>query len=96
MNPYANAVYTELENVTEDSKALLAATADAAEHKIVEARKRLAAGLENSKRAWARMQKQAIERAQVADETVRNHPYQALGVAFGVGVVLGCLLARRN
>jgi len=96
MSAYTNAVYREFENLTEDSKALLAATADAAEHKIVEARKRLAAGLENSRRAWAQMQEQAVEGAEAANKAVQNHPYQAIGVAFGVGLALGCLLRLRS
>ena len=96
MSSYTNAVYREFENLTEDSKALLAATADAAEHKIVEARKRLSAGLENTRRAWAQMQEQALEGAEAANDAVHNHPYRAVGVAFGVGLALGCLLRLRN
>ena len=96
MSTYTNAIYREFENLTEDSKALLAATVDAAEHKIVEARKRLTAGLESSKRAWARMQEQAAEDAEVADRAVRNYPYQALGVTFGIGLLLGCFLRSPN
>ena len=96
MSTYTNAFYREFENLTEDSKDLLAATADAAELKIVEARKRLTTGLENSKRALARMQQQAIDGAELADRAVRNYPYQALGISFGVGLLLGCLLRLRN
>jgi ElaB/YqjD/DUF883 family membrane-anchored ribosome-binding protein len=96
MSSYTNAVYREFENLTEDSKALLAATADAAEHKIVEARKRLSAGLENSRRAWAQMQEQAVEAAEAANKAVHEHPYRVVGVAFGVGLALGCLLRLRN
>ena len=96
MSTYTNAFYREFENLTEDSKDLLAATADAAELKIVEARKQLTAVLEHSKRAWARMQEQAIEGAEVAARAVQNYPYQALGIAFGVGLLLGCLLRLRN
>jgi ElaB/YqjD/DUF883 family membrane-anchored ribosome-binding protein len=96
MNSYTKAFYTELEHLAEDSQALLTATADVAEHKVVEARKRLTAALEKSKQAWARMQQQATEGAQAADEAIRRHPYRAIGTAFGVGVVLGCLLRHRN
>jgi ElaB/YqjD/DUF883 family membrane-anchored ribosome-binding protein len=96
MSIYANAVYREFENLTEDSKALLAATANLADHEIAGARQRLTAGLENGKRAWARMQEQAAECAEVADTAVRNSPYQALGIAFGMGLLLGCLLRLRD
>lgn len=96
MSKYTNAVYKQLENLTEDSQALLLATADAAEHKVVEARKRLTAAVEKSKATWERMQEQSAEAAQAADEAIRNHPYQAIGVALGVGVALGWLLRRRS
>jgi len=46
MNDYTNAFYRELDNLAEDSKALLAATADVAENKVVEARKRVTTALE--------------------------------------------------
>ena len=82
MNRYTKAVYKELQNLTEDSQALLAATADAAEHKVVEARKRLSAAVDKSKQTWAQMQGQAREGVQAADEAIREHPYQALGIAF--------------
>ena len=96
MNSYTKAFYSELENLAEDSQALLAATADVSEHKVVEARKRMTVALEKSKQAWARMQQQATEGAQAADEVIRRHPYQAIGAAFGVGLVLGLLLKHRN
>ena len=96
MNRYTKAVYKELKNLTEDSQALLTATADAAEHEVVEARKRLSAALERSKQAWEQVQGQAREGMQAADEAIREHPYQALGIAFGAGLVLGCLWTRRK
>ena len=96
MNDYTNAFYRELDNLAEDSKALLAATADVAEHKVVEARKRVTTALERCKQAWAKMQEQATAGAQAADEVVRKYPYQAIGVAFSVGFVLGCLLTHRD
>jgi ElaB/YqjD/DUF883 family membrane-anchored ribosome-binding protein len=96
MNSYTKAVYKELQNLVEDSQALLAATADAADHKVVEARKRLSSALEKSKQAWVQMQEQARQGAQAADEAIREHPYQALGIAFGAGLLLGCLWTRRK
>jgi ElaB/YqjD/DUF883 family membrane-anchored ribosome-binding protein len=42
-----------------------------------------------------RAQQQAVERAKAADRVVRDHPYQTIGLAFGLGLVIG-LLARRK
>lgn len=86
----------DLESLAEDAKALLAATADVAEEKVVEARERLAEALDRGKATWVRVQDRAVEGAKATDHVIRTHPYQALGVAFGVGAVLGLLLARRH
>jgi ElaB/YqjD/DUF883 family membrane-anchored ribosome-binding protein len=42
------------------------------------------------------MQKQAIQSAKAADKLVRENPYRAAGIAFGVGALVGFLLSRRG
>jgi ElaB/YqjD/DUF883 family membrane-anchored ribosome-binding protein len=42
-----------------------------------------------------RAEEKAVERAKAADKVVRDHPYQTIGIALGVGVLLG-MLARRG
>ena len=81
--------------LAEDARALMAATADVAGDKVGDARKRLAAALESAKQMAARARAKAIEGARAADETVREHPYQAMGIAFGVGALIGYLVARQ-
>lgn len=87
---------TDLQTLAEDAKALLVATGHVAEEKVVEARKRLAAALDRGKETWEHLQERAIAGAKAADETLREHPYQAVGIAFGVGALLGYLISRRN
>jgi len=86
----------DLESLAEDAQALLAATADVAEEKVIEARERLANALDRGKATWVRVQDRAVEGAKATDQAIRTHPYQALGVAFGIGAVLGLLLSRRR
>jgi ElaB/YqjD/DUF883 family membrane-anchored ribosome-binding protein len=46
-----------------------------------------------------RAEEKTVERAKQADQVIRAHPYQSLGVAFGVALGLGVLigiLVRRN
>jgi ElaB/YqjD/DUF883 family membrane-anchored ribosome-binding protein len=86
----------ESEHLVEDAKALLAATANVAEEKVVEARKRLAAAIERGKRAWNTVQERAVAGAKATDQVIRDHPYQAIGVALGVGALIGFLLSRRD
>jgi len=74
---------------------LIAATADVAGEKVTEARKRLAAALERGKEIYGRVRDKTVEGAKAADEAVREHPYQAIGIAFGVGAIIGYLVARR-
>jgi ElaB/YqjD/DUF883 family membrane-anchored ribosome-binding protein len=73
----------------------MAATADVAGEKVGEARKRLAAALESGKEIYGRVREKAVEKAKAVDETVHEHPYQAMGIALGVGAIIGYLLARR-
>ena len=82
--------------LAEDARALMTATADVAGEKVSEARKRLAAALESGKELYGRVRDKTIEKARAVDETVHEHPYQAIGIALGVGVLLGVLLTRRS
>ena len=86
----------DLSSLAEDAKALLAATAGVAEDKVVAARERLSDALERGREALDTVQEQASEGAKAADKVIRNHPYQSIGIAFGVGALLGILLSRRN
>jgi ElaB/YqjD/DUF883 family membrane-anchored ribosome-binding protein len=79
-----------------DAEELLQATANATDDTVVEARNRLAAAMETAKEMYTRAQKRVVQGAQVTDKAIREHPYQAIGVAFGVGALIGFLLARRS
>ena len=95
MNKETQAIRNDMGQLAEDARALMAATADVAGEKVGEARKRLAAALESGKEIYGRVRDQAVAGAKVADQTVRENPYQAIGIALGVGAILGYLVARR-
>lgn len=42
-----------------------------------------------------RAEQKAVERAKAADRVVRDHPYQTIGLAFGLGVLIGILVRRK-
>jgi ElaB/YqjD/DUF883 family membrane-anchored ribosome-binding protein len=42
-----------------------------------------------------RAQEKAVERVKAADKVIRDRPYQTIGVAFGIGLLIG-FLARRK
>ena len=95
MNKQTQAISDDMTQLAEDARALMAATADVAGEKVGEARKRLAAALERGKEIYGSVRDKAVEGAKAADEAVREHPYQAIGIALGVGALLGYLAARR-
>jgi ElaB/YqjD/DUF883 family membrane-anchored ribosome-binding protein len=92
----ANQTEEDGEHLMEDAQALLAATAHVAEEKVVEARKRLTAAIEKGKETWNNAREKAAAGAKAADQVIRDHPYQSIGVALGVGTLIGFLLSRRN
>jgi ElaB/YqjD/DUF883 family membrane-anchored ribosome-binding protein len=93
---HQNEIQASAANLAEDAQELLAATANVAETKVIEARKRLAAALERGKEAWGQAQDYAVAQAKAADEVIRDHPYQSIGIALGVGALLGLLMSRRS
>ena len=95
MNRQTQAISNDLGTLAEDARNLMTATADVAGEKVGEARRRLAAALENGKEIYGRVREKAVEGAKAADEAVRENPYQAIGIAFGVGALIGYLVARR-
>ena len=96
MTKQTKAMNNEMGQLADDARALMTATADVAGEKVADARKRLAAALDSAKDMAGRVRDKAVEGAKLADETVREHPYQAIAIALGVGAIIGCLLARRR
>ncbi|MDB6022542.1 MAG: protein ElaB [Pedosphaera sp.] len=95
MDKHRPATSHDLGELAENAHNLMSATADVTGEKVSEARKRLAAALENGKEMYGRVRDQAIEGAKAADQTVRENPYQAIAIAVGVGAIIGYLVARR-
>jgi len=42
-----------------------------------------------------RAEEKAVERAKAADRVIRDHPYETIGLAFGLGLLIGILARRR-
>jgi ElaB/YqjD/DUF883 family membrane-anchored ribosome-binding protein len=57
-------------------------------------RNKLEATIEKAKVLYGNLQEKAVTAAKSADKTVREHPYQAIGIAFGVGLLIGILAMR--
>lgn len=50
--------------------------------------------IERAKDVCERLQNQTAAAAKATDKSVREHPYQAMGIAFGIGVLVGVLACR--
>jgi ElaB/YqjD/DUF883 family membrane-anchored ribosome-binding protein len=95
MDKQTQAVSDAMGTLADDARALMSATADVAGEKVGEARKRLAGALENGKEIYGRVRDKAVDGAKVADQAVHEHPYESIGIALGVGALIGYLVSRR-
>jgi len=57
-------------------------------------RTKLEAAVEKAKAVCERLEEKTVEAAKAADKAIREHPYQAIGIVFGVGLLIGVLAAR--
>ena len=92
-------VMADLKSLVRDSEDLVRATAGDVSEKAKEVRTRVVAALERAKVTCKDFQVQttatAAAAARKADLTIREHPYESVGLAFGLGLLIGGLVARR-
>lgn len=86
----------DLRSLVEDAEELFKATANQAGEKIGVARQKIEQSLIEGKKALADAEKtlraKSKECAEIADDYVRENPWTAVGIAAGVGLVLGLLI----
>jgi ElaB/YqjD/DUF883 family membrane-anchored ribosome-binding protein len=85
--------------VVADAEELLKATASQAGEKVAVARERIQDSLHHAKVKLAEAEDVIIQRskqaARATDDFVHENPWQAVGAAAGVGLVIGLLIGRR-
>ena len=86
----------DMGTLAKDARSLITATTDVASQKFGEARQRVGETVESAKETAGRVRDQAVYYAKATDEAVRQHRYKALGIACGVGALLGYLVSRRG
>ena|SRR5260221_5400004 len=84
----------DLKTVVRDGEELLRAGARDLSERGVAARERLASAIEIAKDTQQKLQAQVVTSAKATDRLIRDHPYESLGVAFGIGMLLGLLSNR--
>ena len=85
---------TELRELLREAESVLAETGGAAGEKVDALRDRLRAALAEGRSVADRLRQAARHQAEELDTRVRAHPYEFMGVAAGVGALLGVMVAR--
>ena len=76
-----------------DAEELIKATAGDLNDK---ARLRLKATLNSARESCEALEETTLSGAKAADRRIRARPYESLGIAVGIGLVLGFLIGRRS
>jgi len=85
----------DLKVVVHDAEELMKATASDLGEKARDARVKLAATLESAKASCKKLEEKTLATAKAADRVIRDHPYETIGLAFGLGLLIGVLVNRR-
>jgi len=90
---------SDMKVLVADTEELLRATASQAGEKATVARERIQATLASTKAKLIEAERALLEKtkqaARATDDYVHDNPWQAVGVAAGVGFLLGLLIGRR-
>jgi ElaB/YqjD/DUF883 family membrane-anchored ribosome-binding protein len=91
---------SDLKSVVNDAEALLNATSAQTGDTIKTVRARAEESLRQAKARLTEIEQDAVRRAKeiadATDEYVRDNPWQSVGIAAGIGLLLGVLLGRRS
>jgi ElaB/YqjD/DUF883 family membrane-anchored ribosome-binding protein len=77
-----------------DAESLVRATAGDLNERTREARVQLTAAIERSKVLGQQLKDHAVAGAHLADEAIHKQPYPLVGIAFGLGLLIGILVGR--
>jgi ElaB/YqjD/DUF883 family membrane-anchored ribosome-binding protein len=82
-----------------DSEEMLKLTADEVSAGAVQLRERVRQRMDQAKAELRHLQQVTVEKAKAAghatDEFVHENPWKSIGIAAGVGLVVGLLISRR-
>jgi ElaB/YqjD/DUF883 family membrane-anchored ribosome-binding protein len=89
----------DMRAVIADAEELLKATANQAGEKIFAARERIQDSIHQAKVKIAEAEAVLVDKtkqaARATDDYVHEHPWRAVGIAAGAGLVVGLLIGRR-
>ena len=89
----------DLRVVIADAEELLRATASQAGEHVAAARDKIQDSLDRVRGKLAETESAVADKTQemahMADEYVHEHPWKAVGIAAGIGLIIGLLISRR-
>jgi ElaB/YqjD/DUF883 family membrane-anchored ribosome-binding protein len=92
-------IVQDLKVVVADAEELLRATASQAGERAAVARQQIERSLERAKAKLAEVESVVSEKtremAHATDQYVHENPWRAVGVAAGIGLIIGLLISRR-
>ena len=84
----------DLGNAVEEAESAVKSTAGESADKARELRARLMASIDKAKAVCSQLQEKTVQAAKATDKAVHDYPYQAVGIAFAVGLLVGVLATR--
>lgn len=89
----------DMRNVVADAEEIVRATAGMAGEKIADLRERMSVHLYDAKLRLEEAEAIVIDKTKAAaratDDYVNENPWQAVGIAAGIGLLLGIIIGRR-
>lgn len=82
--------------LVEDVRELLAATAHVTAKKAAATGQYLAVTMGKGGKVWPVLRTRTVSVAKAADRLIQGHPYPSLGIALGLGLLLGFLARGRE
>jgi ElaB/YqjD/DUF883 family membrane-anchored ribosome-binding protein len=90
---------SDMKVVVSDAEEILRATAGVAGEKMVDLRERIGERLRDAKLRIADAEAALVDRTKAAaratDDYVNENPWQAVGIAAGIGILIGIIIGRR-
>jgi len=85
----------DLHDLVQDGEKLLRSSTQGLTAQARQARHALADALEKAKATGAKVKEKAVDSAKATDKVIRDHPYPSIGIAFGIGLLIGVLINRK-
>ena len=86
----------DLRVLISDGEGLLKSLAADMSEQAKAAQTALSRQLQTARTTCLQLQDKALQQAQRADRTIREHPYHSVGVAFGLGVAVGVIATSKR